>query len=156
MSRSCKQFIWATIIVLAGAAVVTLCRAQGGGASPLVLLPDLQVYSISAPSTAQRGTTISVSDTTTNTGTANAVQSISGIYICTSLSSVSSSCWVTNHNTAGVKINGSTTWGPIPVTVPTTTALGTNYYIVVCNSNRQVGESNYFNNTNYVMIVITP
>jgi len=154
MSRSCKHFIWATIIVLAGATAVRLSHAQGGGSSPLILLPDLQVQSISVPTTVKRGEVISVSDTTTNTGTASAVLSVSAIYICTNLNNVSSSCLVTNHDVAGIYINSSTTWGPISVTVPTTTALGTNYYIVVANCNRQVGELNYYNNTNHVMIMV--
>jgi subtilase family serine protease len=155
VSRSSKQFIWAAIIVLGGAAVVTLCRAQGGGASPQLLYPDLRVYSISAPSTARRGTAISVSDTTTNAGTAPAVLSVSGIYISTSLSNVGSATWVTNHSTSGININSSWPWAG-SVTVPAAQPLGTNYYVVVANSNRQVSESNYYNNTNYVMIVITP
>ena len=152
MSRSCKQFIWATIIVLAGATAVRLSHAQGGGSSPLILLSDLQVHSVSAPTTVKRGEVISVSDTTTNTGTASAVQSVTGIYISTNLNNVSS-FWITNHITSGLAVGQSWPWAG-SVTVPTNQPLGTNYFVVVANSTRIVSELNYYNNTNYVMIMV--
>ena len=149
------SFIGAGTLVLTAAVLVTLCRAQGGGASPQTLLPDLMVYSITAPSSASRGAAISVSDVTTNTSAYSAPQSVSDVYICTNVNNVTSSCWVTNHPVAGIAKGKSWPWAG-SVTVPATQPLGTNYYIVVANGNRQVNESNYNNNTNYVMIVINP
>jgi len=141
------------MIVLGAAVAITLCYAQGGGASPLLLRPDLKVHSVTAPGSASRSAVISVSDVTTNIGNANAAQSVSDIYICTNVDSVTTSCWVTNHTTAGVAIGKSWPWSG-SVTVSASQPLGTNYYIVVANGNRQVLESNYANNTNYVMIII--
>jgi hypothetical protein len=174
MKQTHKRFIRAGVIVLAAAAVITLCRAQNEGdtASPLPdgeatlsadsssgdlttlsILPDLKVHSVSVPSSASRGEIISVVDVTTNIGNASAALSVSGIYICTDVNHVTSSCWVTNHTTSGIAPGRSWPWTG-PVTVPANQPLGTNYYIVVANGNRQVGESNYANNTNYVMIII--
>jgi hypothetical protein len=175
MKQGYRQFICAGVIVLAAAVVITLCRAQneedpasppltdgeaaqyidpsGEDVTPLVLRPDLKVHSVSAPSSASPGGVISVSDVTTNIGNAPSVLSVSDIYICTSINNVTSSCWVTNHTTSGIAPGKSWPWTG-PVTVPANQPLGTNYYIVVANGNRQVSESNYANNTNYVMIII--
>jgi hypothetical protein len=98
---------------------------------------------------------ISVSDVTTNIGTANAVQSVSYIYICTNISSITSTWLVTNHVVAPIAMGKSWPWAG-SVTVPSRQPLGTNYYVVVANGNRQVGELNYNNNTNSVVIVINP
>lgn len=175
MKQSYTRFVWAGVIVLAAAVVITLCRAQNEGdtasppladgeatpytdtsgvdVTPFALLPDLKVYSVSAPSSASRGTTISVSDVTTNVGNVGSPQSVTDIYICTDVNHVTTSCWVTNHTTAGIQVGKSWPWTG-PVAVPANQPLGTNYYIVVANGNRQVNEANYANNTNYVMIII--
>ena len=153
MKQNCRRFVWAGVSVLVLVIVVTFSRAQGGGASPQVIASDLEVYSISAPSSATRGTPISVSDVTTNIGNAGAAQSVSDIYICTSVNSVSSSCKVSSHVVGVMAVGGSYLWAG-SVTVPSKQPRGTNYYIVVANGNRQVVESNYNNNTNYVMIII--
>lgn len=176
MKQGYRQLIAAGMIVVATVVVITLCRAQGegdttvpplsddeaaqssglldGGASPQIVLGDLKVHAVTAPSSAQRGTAITVSDVTTNVGGLLVGQSVSDIYICTDVNTVSG-CWLTNHTTAGVAKGKSWPWQG-PVTVPTSQPLGTNYYIVVANGNRQALESSYNNNTNYVMIIITP
>lgn len=176
MKQGYRQLIAAGMIVVATAVVISLCRAQDqvdtgspplsdeaaqssgltdGGVSPQIVLADLKVHAVTAPSSAQRGTAITVSDVTTNVGGLNELQSVSDIYICTDVDNVSSSCWVTNHITAGIAKGKSWPWMG-PVTVPASQPLGTNYYIVVANGNRQAIESNYNNNTNYVMIIINP
>ena len=155
MSKIYTRAVVAGAVAVSAITIVRLCHAQGGGVGPLVLAPDLKVHSISAPGSASRGTSISVSDVTTNFGTANAIQSTSDVYICTNLNSVTSGCWVTNHIVAPIAKGKSTTWSG-SVTVPASQHLGTNYYIVVANGNRLVGELNYNNNTNSVVIVINP
>jgi hypothetical protein len=175
MKQDYRRFICAGVIVLAAAVTITLCRAQNeedpasppladgesaqytdpsGGEDVLQLLrPDLKVHSVTAPSSASPGGVISVIDVTTNVGNAVAAQSVSDIYICPDVNNVTSSRWVTNHTTSGIGPGKSWPWTG-PVTVPANQPLGTNYYIVVANGNRQVLESNYANNTNYVMIII--
>src|ERR1051326_1035546 len=172
MRQGTRRFIWTGMIVLAAAVVITLCRAQdeedaalppmddeeatlgaGSAAEEFIiqsLLPDLRVHSVSAPGSASPGSVISVSDVTTNTGNAFAAQSKSDIYICTDVNNVTSACWVTNHIVAGIGPGRSTTWSG-SLTVPANQPVGTNYYIVVTNGNRQVLESSFANNTNYVM-----
>jgi hypothetical protein len=145
-----KYLVWAGIGVLAVATVVTFSRAQ---APPPASLPDMEVHSITAPSSGTHGMPISVVDVTTNIGTANGAQSITAYYLCQSLTGVSSSCWITNHTTSGVAKGKSWPWGG-NVTVPASQPLGTNYLVVVCNYNKLLAESNYFNNTNHVMIII--
>jgi len=153
VSQTHKHFIWAGIIVLAAAAVVAFSHAQDGSVAPLAPLPDLEVHSVTAPSSGTHGMPISVGDVTTNIGTANAIQSFTGYYLCRSFNSVSSSCFLTNHITSGVAIGKSWPWRA-SVTVPATQPLGTNYLVVVANYLRSLTESNYANNTNYVMIII--
>jgi len=184
MKNTNKRFSWATVGILVLGMAVVLCRAQDDGTSsqqdqsaltgeqaaagneqpalasdedvaPLFSLPDLEVDSISAPASASRGSVISVSDTTTNVGTANATSSTSSIYICADPNNVSPSDWVTNHTVSGIAKGKSWTWAG-SVKVPAGQPLGTNYYVVVANSYRSVGELYYDNNTNYVPIVITP
>lgn len=177
MKQGYRQLISAGMIVVATAVVISLCRAQDagdtvspplsdaeaaqssalsdGGASPQIVLADLKVYSVTAPSSATRGALISVGDVITNVGGVNIAQSVTDIYICPDVDNVSSSCWVTNHIEPGIAKNKSATWFA-SVTVPPSQTLGTNYYIVVANGNRQALESSYKNNTNYVMIIIDP
>jgi subtilase family serine protease len=153
MKQCYTRFIWAGASVFVLGIGVTFCRGQGD--SVLVLRPDLMVYSISAPSSASRGTSISVSDVTTNVGNASAVQSVSDIYICTNVNYVTASDKVANHAVSLLGVGKSWAWSG-SVTVPATQTLGTNYYVVVANGNKQVLESNYVNNTNYVTIIINP
>ena len=155
MKRSCVRFLWAGISVLAVGVVATFCRGQGGTVSPLVTRPDLKVHSISAPGSASRSASISVSDVTTNIGNATATGSTSDIYICPNVNNFIAGCKVGSHAVAGIAAGRNSTWSG-SVTVPAAQPLGTNYYIVVANGNRSVLESNYANNTNYVMIIINP
>jgi hypothetical protein len=111
------------------------------------------VYSVTAPSSGTRGLPISIGDVTTNIGTANAIQSETGYYLCQSLGRVSSSCYLTNHLTAGIAKGKSWPWTGT-VNVPATQPVGTNYLVVVANYLRSINESNYANNTNHVMIII--
>lgn len=154
MKQNYARFTGVSAIVLA-VAVVTLSLAQSGGITPLVLRSDLKVHSITAPSSASRSASISVSDVTTNIGNASATISQSDIYICTNVNYVTASSKVGNHTVAPIAPGGSFSWAG-SVTVPATQPLGTNYYVVVANGNKQVLESNYGNNTNYVMIIINP
>lgn len=154
MKQNYTRFIWVGAIVLA-TAVVRLCLAADEEFSTLALRPDLKVHSITAPSSASRGASIPVSDVTTNIGNASAGQSKSDIYICTNVDYVTSSFKVASHVVGGMLPGGSFSWAG-SVTVPSTQPLGTNYYLVVANGNKQVVESNYANNTNYVMIIINP
>jgi len=155
MNQSYTRLIWAGISVLTLGIVVTFCRAQEEEASPLVARCDLEIYSISAPSSASRGSVISVSDVTTNIGNAAAISSTSDIYICTNVNYVTSGSKVGSHVVAPIAAGRSSAWSG-SVTVPAKQPLGTNYYIVVANGNRLAVESNYANNTNYVPIIINP
>lgn len=152
MSKSFARIIFSTVAALTVAVAATLCRAQFGIEA---LAPDLVVHSVSAPATASQAALISTSDVTTNIGTASATASVSGVYMTTNLNEVTASWWLGNHNVAPIAKGRSTTWSG-NVTVPASQPLGTNYYVVVANINRQVTELNYNNNTNYVIIVITP
>ncbi len=153
MKQEHMRLIWVAVSILALGAIVTFCRAQDEAASPQVSRPDLKVYSVTAPSSASRGTLISVSDVTTNIGNAPAVQSASDIYICTNVNHVTSSSKVSSHAVSPLAAGRSWPWSG-SVTVPAAQPLGTNYYIVVADGDQRVVESNYNNNTNYVMIII--
>lgn len=149
MSQTRKHLIWTGMIVLAATTIVAFSRAQ----EPLLSLPDLEVFSVTAPNSGTRGMPISVGDVTTNIGAANAAQSYTGYYLCQNTNSVSSGSFLANHITSGVAKGKSWPWSG-SVTVPATQPLGTNYLVVVANYLKSLAESNYVNNTNYVMIII--
>jgi subtilase family serine protease len=153
MNKIYTRAVLAGAVALSAITFVKFCRAQEAG--PLSLLPDLKVHSVSAPSSASRGTSISVSDVTTNIGTANAGQSTSEIYISTNINDVTATWLVTNHTVSAIARGKSWPWSG-SVGVPASQPLGTNYYIVVANHDHLLSELNYNNNTNYVAIFINP
>lgn len=117
--------------------------------------PDLQVWTNSAPASATRGNSISVSDVTTNASTlASAGASTTYLYVHTNLN-VSSITPVGTHSVSAMGPRGKVTWSGA-VTVPVGQPLGTNYFITVCDKPNNVTESNENNNTNKCVIIINP
>lgn len=154
----------AGIIILVGVYVLT-CRtfaqddgsSASGQAGPLLFgLPDLIIASVSATNTAARGATIAFSDVTKNLQYYTPSSFYNYMYICTSSNGLDASCYVTNHIVPVALGPGATYSWSGTIVVPTGTALGTNFLCDVADGMGTIKESNPNNNTNCVMIIITP
>src|SRR3990172_3106949 len=108
--------------------------------------PDLTITAVDAPSTAQAGDTITITDTTANIGMGTSGASTTSFYLSTN----------TTYDNADVLL-GSTTVGPLSagansqgttsVTIPAGIAVGTYYIIAMADAAGTVAETNETNNT---------
>jgi len=117
--------------------------------------PDLVVYSISAPTTAGAGQTISVSDTIKNQGVGSAGASTTRFYF--------SSVWIldgteTPLGSRGVPAlaPGATSAGTTSLTLPSGLAVGIYYILAKADGDGAVGESDEANNVASQAIRIGP
>lgn len=117
--------------------------------------PDLQVPRSSAPSSGQRGHSISVSSTTSNSAALySGGSSDTYMYLNTNPNLVGATNVGTYHcNMLAPK--ACTNWSGI-VTIPSNQPTGQNYFITVCDKPNAVTEANENNNTNYVGITVNP
>lgn len=116
---------------------------------------DLAVHSITVTNTAALSNTVTVIDVTTNravTGLAGA--STTYIYLCTNLTSWGLSN-IASHSVSLLQA-GRSQWNTSNIVIPGTQPLGTNRFIVIVDKPNIVVESNEGNNTNSVLIEITP
>jgi hypothetical protein len=149
MTSTRTQRIITAAAVLSLTAVISGCQ-QNQSASPTAL-PDLTITSLSAPASASTGATINVIHTTKNIGTGTANGSVSKFYLCTN----NVACgYINSQNVPLLLAEASKTLTNTTFTVPTTQPLGTNYLVVICGT--ATLESSKANNTNSVLIVITP
>ena len=147
----------ATIVLAALTVWSWRTSAQSGDAAPLLFgLPDLIIASVSATNTASQGATIAFSDVTKNLQYFTPSSFYDYIYICTSSNGLDASCYVTNHIVpVALGPGGTYSWSGT-ITVPAGTPLGTNFLCDVADGMGTIKESNPNNNTNSVMIIITP
>jgi len=156
-----RQFSPRILIVATGLFTVTsllTCRAMAQDPGPLLIgLPDLIIASVSTTNaTAAPGDSIAVSDVTKNLQNVTLNSFYDYLYICTSSNGLDASCYVTNHIVPVTLSAGATFSWSGTIVVPSGTALGTNWLCVVADGNNAIKESNPNNNTNEVMIIITP
>ena len=112
--------------------------------------PDLTITSLSGPTNAARGATISVVHTTKNVGSALAGASTSKFYLCTN----NVACNYRNQQSVPALAAGaSKTLTNTGFSVPADQALGTNYIVGVCGFGITQPTGN---DTNSIPIVITP
>jgi hypothetical protein len=163
MTRGNRQYLWAVIMIVLAAMTVlpyrTLAQDDGGGgAGPLILgLPDLVIESVSVTNTAGVGTQIAISDVTSNQTTgASRTSFYDYIYLTTDTNNLTANNLVATHLiTSLMGANASVPWAGT-ITIPYGTPLGTNYISDVADGTGIVKETNPNNNTNSVMIIITP
>jgi len=106
--------------------------------------PDLTISSLTAPDIANPGQDITVGDTTTNSGLASVLQTLTTFYLSadgTSMDVLLGSRLVPSLSA------GSSSSGTINVTIPAETVAGSYYILVVADSANIIMESNESNNT---------
>ncbi len=107
---------------------------------------DLLIYSLTVPSSASEGQTISLTDTTQNSGTGTASASITKFYWSSNSSYDTGDTYLGERAIPALAAGASNT-GSTSVVVPSGTCLGTSYIIAVADANNAVSETNESNNT---------
>lgn len=115
--------------------------------------PDLVVLSQSAPSSAARGSTISVSCVAKNIGSANAGSSYVKYYLSTNSTYSSGDIYLDYDPVSSLAPNATSPESESFV-IPTTLSSGTWYLLFKADANNQVNESNENNNVAYKVISI--
>jgi subtilase family serine protease len=108
--------------------------------------PDLVESALTVPSVAGAGFSISVTDTTTNSGAGDAPATNTGFYLSTNAFFDTSDTLI-GFRAAGPIAAGGASSGTTPVVIPAGTATGIYYIIAVADYDKQVGETNETNNT---------
>lgn len=121
---------------------------------PIKVGPDLVVSSLSAPTTATAGQTISISDTTANTGGDTAGASTTKFYLSTDNKLNPGDTYLGGRAIPSLAKMSSNS-GSTNVTIPSGTPAGTYYIIAVADADRVVAEANERNNFKYQLITIT-
>jgi subtilase family serine protease len=114
--------------------------------SSIKIGPDLIVSSVSAPSSAGAGSTISVTDSTRNQGGGSAGASTTKFYLSTN-SSLGSSDIFLGSRAVGTLGPGETKSGSTPLTIPPGTASGTYRIVAQADGDNVVPETSNSNNT---------
>jgi subtilase family serine protease len=117
--------------------------------------PDLTVSGLSAPATAGPGTTIVVSDTTTNQGQATAAASMTRFYLSSDFTLDAGDALLQSRAVPALAGQASSA-GSTAVTIPASTADGSYYLITKADGADAVAESNETNNTRSVLLRIGP
>ena len=118
--------------------------------------PDLMVTALSAPSAAAPGTTISVSDTTTNEGAAAvAGSSVTRFYLSPNTGYDASDLPLHARTVLPLGVGGASP-ATTNVTIPATTATGLYYVIARADADISVAESVETNNTRSVLLRVGP
>src|SRR5688572_2416690 len=110
------------------------------------LLPDLVVSSLSAPPTSSAGATISLTDTTSNTGAGAAVASTTRFYLSTN-ALLDASDVLLGSRAVPALAAGAGNSGPVAVTLPAGLSTGVYYLIANANADGVVVETLEVNNT---------
>jgi subtilase family serine protease len=143
------------IAVLGIIAFTVGCQTSEKTTSSTLFFPDLAIHSISAPSSATRGTNITVTVVTTNyPGGATSLGADTTLYLCTS-TTPQSSCRITQWDT-GTILSGRKHTANKTITIPSSQPTGTNYLIAVADDPPSIAESNEANNQLSRVIIINP
>jgi len=122
-------------------------------ASITILGPDLQVSALSAPSSANPGSAITVTDTTNNLGTGPAAASTTRYYLSAD-NTYDTTDILIGSRSIGTLLNGASSSGSATVTIPAGTALGRYYIIARADGEEVVAETDETNNTGYYRIYV--
>jgi subtilase family serine protease len=116
--------------------------------------PDLIVSSMSGPSSAVSGSTITVTDTTRNQGGGSATGSTTRFYWSSNLSYDASDTLLAARTVAGLDASGSDVESTV-LTIPAGLPTASFYVIAVADGDSQVVETLETNNTRYVLVRVT-
>ncbi|MDQ7787263.1 MAG: CARDB domain-containing protein, partial [Thermodesulfovibrionales bacterium] len=119
----------------------------------IVIGPDLSVSSLTVPATGGVGATISIGDTTKNSGTGAAGASTTSLYLSSNNTLDTGDAMLGSRAVPALATNASST-GTTSVTIPVGTAPGTFYIIAKADAPGAIAETNEANNTTYKTIVI--
>jgi subtilase family serine protease len=148
-----------------GGSYYIIAKADGNGVIPetsetnntksksIKIGPDLIVSLITAPASAARGTTISITDTTKNQGGGDAVASTTKLYLSTNTTWDTGDISLGQRSVPGLTA-GTSNAGSNSVTIPTGIAIGTYYIIAVSDDGKVVTETNETNNSKTKSITI--
>ena len=114
---------------------------------------DLVVSTISAPTTAGAGATITVSDTTANIGSATAGASITQVYLSDNFLLDAGDTLLGGRSVPSLNA-GANNAGSTDVTIPTQTPSGSYYLLAVADGTDQVAETAETNNNRFRTIQI--
>ncbi len=139
----------------ANAVVTETSETNNKKSKSIKIGPDLIVSLITAPSSAARGSTISVTDTTKNNGGGDAIASTTKLYLSTNTTWDAGDAYLGSRSvpllTAGASSAGSTS-----VTIPSGIATGPYYIIALTDDGNVVAETNETNNKKTKAITINP
>jgi subtilase family serine protease len=108
--------------------------------------PDLNVSSISAPSTASPGKNVVITDTTRNMGGGNADSSVTEFYLSTN-STIDTSDTLLGSRSVPALSAGVYSYGSITVVIPESTSGGNWYIVAKADGGEAVPETSETNNT---------
>jgi subtilase family serine protease len=117
--------------------------------------PDLVVSSVSAPFTAAAGSSISVTDTTSNQGNDASAASVTRFYLSTDATLDGGDTTLGSRAVAGVAVGGNSN-GSTLVTIPSGTATGLYVLIAEADSDHTVAEIQETNNTRFTTLQVGP
>jgi subtilase family serine protease len=117
--------------------------------------PDLSVNALSAPSATGAGATVTVSDTTRNTGGGPSVGSITRFLLSTNSTLDAADVALAERLVPALAINGSHT-ATTPVTIPSGTAAGSYYLLAVADATDANSEVVETNNVRAVQLRVGP
>lgn len=117
--------------------------------------PDLAVSALSAPLQAGAGTTVLVSDTTTNQGGGTAGASATRFFLSVNLM-LDASDTPLDARSVGTLAQGQSSTGSTSVAIPPGTAAGSYFLIAQADAGGAVGEPNEVNNTRVTTLKVGP
>jgi subtilase family serine protease len=117
---------------------------------------DLTVTSITVPARAAVGGTMTVGDTTANTGSGAVGGSTTAIYLSTNYTLDAGDTRLTPVRAVPALVAGASNAGSTTVTLPATLAPGLWYVIAAADDTDQVDETNEANNTKYSTTLVGP
>lgn len=118
--------------------------------------PDLSISSLSAPATAGAGGSITIGDTTLNTGLGPAPSSTTRFYLSTSATFSTSAIALGSRVVPGLNGNGGGDTGTTTVTIPANTANGSYFILAVADADGLIPDGNRTNNATTRSIAIGP
>jgi subtilase family serine protease len=131
-------------------------EANNALAAKITVGPDLTVSALTAPSTATAGATISIGDTTKNTGGASDGAVTSTRFYLSKNTTLDGSDVVLGSRAVPVVAASASSTGSTSVTIPVSTTPGTYHIIAVCDATNVVAESNEGNNQKVIAITVNP
>jgi subtilase family serine protease len=136
-----------------GLAVAETQEANNTALVAIAIGPDLIVPWMTAPSSIGAGATISIGDTTRNTGGADAPATTTRIYLSTN-GAVDASDVLLGSRSVPALAPGTSSSGTTSVTVPAGTAPGLYFVIVKADADGLLAEAQEINNLNYVLVSV--